>query len=71
MAFLLALLLLLGDGPRTLSPAIPFEDVSDDYDGQWITVRITLNTSEDILDGKTSYGCVSDDEVGPVVVPGN
>jgi hypothetical protein len=60
---LITLLLLASDGQRNLSPATPFEDVTDESDGQWITVRIVLSTTEDALDGKTFYGCISDNEV--------
>ena len=62
MSLLIALLVLCCDGQRTLPPAIPFENVTADADGQWITTRITIDTAEDEIDGRTFYGCLSDDE---------
>ena len=63
MAALLTIMLLFNDGQRTLRPAIPFEDVTDDSSGQWITTQVFINTAEDELDGRTFYGCRSDDAI--------
>ena len=63
MTMLLAVLLLTNDGKGTLSPAVPFEDVTAESNGQWITTRITINTAEDEIDGNTFYGCESVNDV--------
>jgi hypothetical protein len=47
----------------SLPPATPFENVTAESDGQWITALITIDTAEDVLDGNTFYGCASDDAI--------
>lgn len=63
MSVFLAFLLLVTDGQRTVPHAIPFEDIANDDDGQWITVRLTVNTAEDEIEGRTFYGCNSNDRI--------
>ena len=63
MILLLAFITLLDGAQMTVPPAIPFEDVTSDANGQWITVTLLVNTAEDLLDGKTFYGCSSDDNI--------
>jgi hypothetical protein len=63
MSLLIALVLLCNDGQRTVPIAIPFENVTADADGLWITTRITIDTAEDEIDGRTFYGCLSDDHI--------
>ena len=63
MSVILTLLMLGNDGQRTLPPQTPFEDVTDDQNGQWVTVQITVETTEDEINGNTFYGCVSNNEI--------
>lgn len=61
MTLFLIVHLFLSDGQRSIPNAIPFEEITSDADGQWVTVKLTVNTAEDEIEGKTFYGCNSDD----------
>lgn len=61
MSVFLTFMLLIIDGQRPVPHAIPFEEITGDVDGQWVTVKLTVNTAEDEIDVKTFYGCNSDD----------
>lgn len=63
MILILALLVVSDDGQKLFPPEIPFDRVTDEANGQWITVTLTVNTAEDLLDGKTFYGCLSDNHI--------
>ena len=57
MGLLLALIIL------PLQPDLPFEDVTGADHGKWITVTITLDSSDGESEGNTIYDCRSDDGI--------